>query len=147
MCQSSPRHATTQQNILHMWKCWGQCCQWERLVVKLCYMQQACHYTSGAVVGHQVMPDSLWPHGLQHTRLLCPPLSPGVFSDSCPLSWWCSLTISFSAAPSPFAGIKHFSVHGWSSQPHLCLFPLVEVKNDFKIEGIVSLGLPSWVSW
>ena len=28
---------------------------------------------------------SLWPHGLQHTRLLCPPLSPGVCSNS--LHW------------------------------------------------------------
>ena len=27
----------------------------------------------------------------------CPSLSPGVFSDSCPLSWWCYLTISSSA--------------------------------------------------
>ena len=33
--------------------------------------------------------DSLWPHGLQHTRLLCPLLSPRVCSDSCPLSRWC----------------------------------------------------------
>ena len=44
------------------------------------------------------MSDSLWPHGLQHTRLLCPPLSPGVCSDSCPLSWWCHPTISSSVA-------------------------------------------------
>ena len=26
-----------------------------------------------------VMSDSLWPRGLQRTRLLCPPLSPGLF--------------------------------------------------------------------
>ena len=45
------------------------------------------------------MSDSLWPHGVQHARLLCPPLSPRVRSDSCPLSWWCCLTISSSAAP------------------------------------------------
>ena len=33
--------------------------------------------------------DSLRPHGLQHARVLCPPLSPRVCSDSCPLSqWW-----------------------------------------------------------
>ena len=30
--------------------------------------------------------ESLQPHGLQHTRLLCPLLSPGVCSNSCPLS-------------------------------------------------------------
>ena len=32
------------------------------------------------------MSDSLWPHGLQHTRFLCPPLSPRVCSNSCPLN-------------------------------------------------------------
>ena len=38
-------------------------------------------------VGHDsVVSDSLQPHGLQHTKLLCPPLSPRVCSDSCPLS-------------------------------------------------------------
>ena len=42
--------------------------------------------------------DSLWPHDLQHTRHPCPSLSPGVSSDSCPLSQWCYLTISSSAA-------------------------------------------------
>ena len=38
---------------------------------------------------HPVMPDSLQPPGLQHTRLLCPSLSPGVCSNSCSLSQWC----------------------------------------------------------
>ena len=60
------------------------------------------------------MSDSLWPHGLQHTRLLCPPLSPGVYSNSCPLNQWCYLTISFSAnllllLPSIFPSIRVFS--------------------------------------
>ena len=41
-------------------------------------------------------------HGLQHSRLPCPSLSPGVCSNSCPSGWWCYLTISSSAAPSPF---------------------------------------------
>ena len=30
--------------------------------------------------------ESLQPHGLQHARLPCPLLAPGVCSDSCPLS-------------------------------------------------------------
>ena len=47
---------------------------------------------------HSVMSDSLWPHGLQHARLPCPSLSPGVCSNSYPLSQWCYLTISSSAA-------------------------------------------------
>ena len=46
--------------------------------------------------------DSLWPHGLQHARPLCPPLSLGVCSNSCPLSQWCYLTISSSTTPFSF---------------------------------------------
>ena len=37
-------------------------------------------------------------HGLQHSRLPCPSLSPRVCSNSCPLSQWCSPTISSSVA-------------------------------------------------
>ena len=40
-------------------------------------------------------------HGLQHTRLPCPSLSPRVCSNSCPLSQWCHPTISSSVAPFP----------------------------------------------
>ena len=42
------------------------------------------------------MPNSLWPHGLQHTRLLCPSR---VWSNSRPLNQWCHPTISFSVVP------------------------------------------------
>ena len=45
------------------------------------------------------MSNSLWPHGLQHTRLLCPLPSPRVCSNSCPLSRWCHPTISSSVLP------------------------------------------------
>ena len=31
-----------------------------------------------------VMSDSLWPHGLQHTRPPCPSPTPGTYSNSCP---------------------------------------------------------------
>ena len=43
--------------------------------------------------------DSLWPHGLQHTRLPCPPPTPGAYSNSCPLSQWCHPTILSSVGP------------------------------------------------
>ena len=45
------------------------------------------------------MSDSLWPHGLQHARPPCPSPTPGVYSNSCPLSWWCHPTISSSVIP------------------------------------------------
>ena len=45
------------------------------------------------------MSDSLQPHGLQHARPPCPSPTPGVYSHSCPLSWWCHPTISSSVIP------------------------------------------------
>ena len=42
---------------------------------------------------------SLWPHRLQHTRPPCPSATPGVYSNSCPLSRWCHPTISSSVVP------------------------------------------------
>ena len=40
------------------------------------------------------MSNSLWPHGLEHARLLCFPISPRVSSNSCSLNQWCYLTIT-----------------------------------------------------
>ena len=46
--------------------------------------------------GCPVMPNSLWPHGLQHTRPPCPLPSPEVCPSSCPLHPWCHPAISSS---------------------------------------------------
>ena len=46
-----------------------------------------------------VVSDSLQPHEPQHARPPCPSPTPGVYSDSCPLSQWCHPTISSSAVP------------------------------------------------
>ena len=45
------------------------------------------------------MSDSLQPHGLQHATPPCPSSTPGVYSNSCPLSWWCHPVISPSVVP------------------------------------------------
>ena len=45
------------------------------------------------------LPDSSWPHELQHARLPCPSLSSGVCLNSCLLSRWCHPTISSSVTP------------------------------------------------
>ena len=57
------------------------------------------------------MSDSLWPNGLQNTRLLCPALSPGGYSNSYPLSWWCCPIISSSVTPFSFC-LQSLSVLG-----------------------------------
>ena len=53
-----------------------------------------------------VMSNSLWPHGLQHTRPPCPSPTPRVYSNSCPLSRWCHPTISSSVIP--FSRLQSF---------------------------------------
>ena len=42
---------------------------------------------------------TLQPHGLQHARPPCPSPTLGVYSNPCPLSWWCHPTISSSVVP------------------------------------------------
>ena len=39
------------------------------------------------------------PHRLQHARVPCPSLSPGICSNSCPLSQWCYPAISSFVVP------------------------------------------------
>ena len=49
-----------------------------------------------------VLPYSLRPHGLQHTRLPCPSPNPGACSNSRPLSWWGTIQPSHPlSSPSP----------------------------------------------
>ena len=48
---------------------------------------------------HSVVSDSLWPHGPQHARSPCPSPTPGVYSNSCPLSRWWHPTMSSSVVP------------------------------------------------
>ena len=48
---------------------------------------------------HSVVSNSLRPHGLQYSRPPCPSPTPGVYSNSCPLSRWHHPTISSSLIP------------------------------------------------
>ena len=58
-----------------------------------------CFQFSSVQFSHSVLSDSLQPHGLQHTKPPSPSPPPGVYSNSCPLSWWCHPTISSSVTP------------------------------------------------
>ena len=62
-----------------------------------------------------VVCDSLWPHGLQRARPPCPSPTPGVYSNSCPLSQWCHPTMSssvvpFSSCPQSFPASRSFQM-------------------------------------
>ena len=56
-------------------------------------------FHSSVQFSHSVMSNSLWPPWLQHTRLSYPSSTPGVYSNSCPLTQWCHPTISSSVIP------------------------------------------------
>ena len=60
-------------------------------------------FPSSVQFSHSVVYDSLRPHGLQQARPPCPSPTPGVYSNSCPLSQWCYPTISSSVIPFPSA--------------------------------------------
>ena len=55
--------------------------------------------TSSVQFSHSVMSNSLWPHGPQHSRSPCLSPTPGVYSNSSVLSWWCHPAISSSVVP------------------------------------------------
>ena len=89
---------------------------------------------------------------LQHARLPCPSLSPGVCSDSCPLSQWCHPTISsfvipFSFCPQSFLASGSFPV-SWlftsggqsiSVSASASVFPV-------NIQDWFPLGWTGWIS-
>ena len=52
----------------------------------------------------------LWLHGLQHARLLFPSPTPGVYSNSCPSTWWGHPTILSSVVP--FSCLQSFPASG-----------------------------------
>ena len=72
---------------------------------------------SGSVVS-----DYLWPHELKQAWLPYSSSTPGVYSNSCPLSWWCHITISSSVVPFSF---------------HLQSFP---ASGSFQISQFFALG-------
>ena len=64
------------------------------------------------------MSNNLWLHGLQHARLPCSSISARVCSNSRPLSQWCYLNISSSAALLSFA-FNLFWHQGFSNESTL----------------------------
>ena len=64
------------------------------------YLQKWKHlWTLSVQFSRSVVSNSLWPHESQHARPPCPSQTPGVYSNSCPLTRWCHSTISSSVIP------------------------------------------------
>ena len=104
-----------------------------------------------AQFSYSVMSDSLRPHGLQHTSPSCPSLTPGIYSNSSPLSWWCHPTISssvvpFSSCPQSFPASGSFQ----TSQPFTSGGQSIEVSASTSVLPMNtqdwSLGWTDWIS-
>ena len=91
-----------------------------------------------------VVSDSLRPHESQHTRPPCPSPTPGVHSDSCPLSQWCHPAISssvfpFSSCPQSLPATESFpmsQLFTWGSQSFS--FNIIPSK---EIPGLISFRM------
>ena len=95
---SYPLQFTIESHLANKLNNWG----WNTLFIASSEVCSGIHFFYMALsvqFNCSVMADSLQPRGLQHTRLPCPSATPGVYSNSCPLSQWCHPTISSSVIP------------------------------------------------
>ena len=84
---------------------------------------------------------TLWPHGLQHARPPCPSLTPGVYSNSRPLSWWCHPTFSplLSLSPPSFNLSQHQGLLQWVSSLHQVAKFSISPSKEYS--GLISLRM------
>ena len=85
---------------------------WKETAATVWIVLTACKHLSVSSVqfSRSVVSDSLRLHGLQHARPPCPSPTPAVYSNSCPLSWWCHPTNSSSVIP--FSCLQSFPASG-----------------------------------
>ena len=133
---------------------------WNIIIIKNGYFFSQCPFSNfmwSEVYCGSVVSDSLQPHGLKHARLPCPSLSPGVCTNSYPLSR-CHPTVSpsvspFSSCPQCFpASGNESALHIRSGQSIGASASVLPVNQDWfplELTGLISLqskGLSSVLS-
>ena len=105
---------------------------------------------SSVQFSRSVVSDSLWPHESQHARPPCPSPTPGVHSDSHPLSQWFHPAISSSVVP--FSSCPQ-SLPASESFPMSQLFPWggqstgVSALASFFAKKSQGWSPSEWTSW
>ena len=103
----------------------------------------ACFFLIGC--RRSVVSSSLRPCGLQHSRLRCPLLSPGVCLDSCLLSQWChptishSLSLHFSSCLQSFPASESFPVSWLSWLKYWSFSFSISLSNEYS--GLISFRI------
>jgi len=107
-------------------------------------------YLLSVQFSYSVVSNSLRPHGLQHARPSCPSPIPGVYSNSCPLSWWWHPTISSSVIPfsclQSFPASGSFQISQFSSEGQSIGVSASVSVLPLNIQDWFSLGWTSWIS-
>ena len=101
-------------------------------------------------ISRSVVSHSLRPHESQHPRPPCPSPTPGVDSDSCPLSQWChpaisSFVVPFSSCPQSLSASESFL----PSRPDYLGIPSLFVRSPGckALSGVYNLHSGGRISW
>ena len=98
-------------------------------------------FISPDMFSRSVMSNSLQPHGLQHARPPCPSPTPGVYSNSCPLSQWWHPTISFSVIS--FSCLQSFPALGSFQMSHFFTSGAQNIGVS-ALASVLSMNIQNW---
>ena len=123
------------------WRIWYQCSHCDCIIITTIDIQLLFQFSS-VQFSHLVVSSSLWPHGLQHTRLPCPSPTPGACSNSCSSSWWCHPTISSSVFP--FSFCLHLSQNQGLFQGVSSLHQVAIVLGVSATASVLPMNIQNW---
>ena len=105
---------------------------------------------SSVQFSRSVVSESLQPHGLQYDRPPCASLTPGVYPNLCPSSWWCHPAISSSvvpfSCPQSFPASGSFQMSQFSSGGQSIGVSASASVLPMNIQDWSPLGLTSWIN-
>ena len=114
---------------------------WRPVHTPLIYHHHCCSVTKSR--------STLWPHELCPTKLLCPPLSAGVCSNS-PVSRWWYLTFHLMLSPSLFSFnlSQHQGLFQWVGSSHQVVKVLKLQLQYQSFQGTFRVNfLKDWLVW
>ena len=122
------------------------CALWSRCATareSMGHRKRSCWCNEDPTVqfSRSVASSSLWLHGLQDSRPPCASPTPGVYSNSCPLSRWCHPAISSSVIPFSFAFnlSQHQGLFQWVSSSHQVAKIL-----EFQLQHHLPMNVQDW---
>ena len=128
----------------------NELCIYLRFCLSSCWFSLRFRMDSSVQFSRSVVSDAFRPHELQHARPPCPSPTPGVHSNSRPLSHWChpaisSSVIPFSSCPQSLPASESFpmsQLFTWDSQS-----TGVSALASFLPKNTQDWSLSEWTGW